>query len=110
DVVKVEQAIGSPTRRIGPFLDDDSSDPEKSLFFWHHNRGKRSVVCDLDTDEGRTQLDALIGSADIFLDTSCGSLEAHRDLKRESLLNRYPALVLARMTPFGDTGPWAAWK
>ena len=46
DVVKVEPPGGSPTRRIGPFY-QDREDPERSLFFWQYNRGKRSIVLDL---------------------------------------------------------------
>ena len=46
EVVKVEPAGGSPTRRIGPFY-EDIPDPERSLYFWNYNRGKRSVVVDV---------------------------------------------------------------
>src|ERR1700720_4467902 len=46
DVVKVEPPGGSSTRCIGPFY-ADVPDPERSLFFWQYNRGKRSVVLDL---------------------------------------------------------------
>src|SRR5262245_60871725 len=47
DVLKIEPPGGNPTRRIGAFY-QDKSDPEGSLFFWQYNRGKRSVVLDLD--------------------------------------------------------------
>lgn len=45
EVIKIEPPGGNPTRRIGPFS-EDSDDPERSLFFWQYNRGKRSVVLD----------------------------------------------------------------
>jgi crotonobetainyl-CoA:carnitine CoA-transferase CaiB-like acyl-CoA transferase len=109
DVVKVEPPQGSPTRRIGPFL-DDLEHPERSLHFWHYNRAKRSVVCDLETGEGRARLEKLIAGADILLDSTSGQLEALPGLARNELMARYPALIVARMTPFGDTGPWSAWK
>ena len=48
-VVKVEPPGGSPTRRIGPFL-DDVEDPGRSLFFWQYNRGKRSIELDLHAE------------------------------------------------------------
>ena len=48
-VIKIEPPGGSPTRRIGPFV-DDIDDPERSLYFWHYNRGKQSVVLDLEND------------------------------------------------------------
>ena len=48
EVIKVEPPGGSPTRRIGPFR-RRHPDPERSLYFWHYNRGKRSVVLDLES-------------------------------------------------------------
>ena len=45
EVVKVEPPEGSPSRRIGPFYEDEI-DPERSLYFWAHNRGKQSIVLD----------------------------------------------------------------
>src|SRR5262245_49552208 len=52
DVVKVEPPGGSPTRRIAPFWEDKPG-PERSLYFWAYNRGKRSIIADLDTTAGR---------------------------------------------------------
>ena len=45
DVVKLEPAQGSPSRRVGPFVGDEEG-PDRSLSFWHHNVGKRSAVVD----------------------------------------------------------------
>jgi hypothetical protein len=59
DVVKIEPKEGSSTRSIGPFV-GDIPHPERSLFFWAYNRGKRSVVLDLDTPEGRSNLGRLL--------------------------------------------------
>ena len=52
DVVRVEPPGGEATRRYGPFYHDEP-DPDRSLYFWHYNLGKRSVVLDLDAAEGR---------------------------------------------------------
>jgi crotonobetainyl-CoA:carnitine CoA-transferase CaiB-like acyl-CoA transferase len=109
DVVKAEPLGGSPTRAIGPFL-DDVPDPERSIFFWHYNRAKRSVVLDAQSAEGRAHLLRLLEGADVLLDASCGGLNAWLDLDRAALARRFPALVVARMTPFGDDGPWAGFK
>ena len=48
DVVKIEPPEGNATRRIGPFLNDEPG-PERSLFFWNYNRGKKSVVLDIQS-------------------------------------------------------------
>src|SRR4051812_44769006 len=42
EVIKIEPPGGNPTRRIGPFFEDQEG-PERSLFFWYYNRGKKSL-------------------------------------------------------------------
>src|SRR5215831_20209673 len=69
NVVKVEPPGGSPTRRIGPFY-EDREDPERSLFFWQYNRGKRSIMLDLHRREDRDQFRALVATADVLLEST----------------------------------------
>src|SRR4051812_31293582 len=110
DVIKIEPPGGSPTRRIGPFV-DDIEDPERSLHFWHYNRGKRSVVLDLEgSASDRERLLQLLESADVLIEsTPQGWLNA-LGLGRAELQRQFPSLVIARMSPFGDDGPWAHFK
>src|SRR5581483_389190 len=109
EVIKIEPPGGNSTRRIGPFLHDQPG-PESSLFFWQHNRGKRSVTLDLDDEADARFAAELIGGADLLLEaTPAGWLEL-RGLGRDKLRGRYPRLVIGRMTAFGDDGPWAGWK
>ncbi|PTM43420.1 CoA transferase [Bosea sp. 124] len=103
EVIKVEPAGGSPTRRIGPFH-EDTPDPERSLFFWAYNRGKKSVHV-----SGRDEMLRLIGSADIVLDSLRGATLADAGIT-EPLASLFPGLITARITPFGDTGPWKDYK
>ncbi len=107
EVIKVEPAEGSATRRIGPFLNDDPG-PERSLFFWNYNRNKKSVL--LDVQDRTADFLHLLDSADILLDSSCGALNTAIGLDRTALNARFPKLITARMTPFGDDGPWADFK
>jgi crotonobetainyl-CoA:carnitine CoA-transferase CaiB-like acyl-CoA transferase len=107
EVIKVEPPEGSATRRIGPFL-EDSPGPERSLFFWNYNRNKKSVV--LDIQQRNADFLRLLDGADILLDSSCGALNTALGLDRAALNARFPKLVTARMTPFGDDGPWADFK
>jgi crotonobetainyl-CoA:carnitine CoA-transferase CaiB-like acyl-CoA transferase len=109
DILKVEPPGGSPTRRIGPFY-GETPDPEKSLFFWNYNRAKRSIVLDIRTLAGRDALMHLLEGADVLIDSTCGGLNLALNLERKELLGRFPTLVVARMTPFGDTGPWKHFK
>src|SRR5919201_229235 len=76
DVIKVEPPGGSPTRHIGPFY-EDREDPERSLFFWQYNRGKRSIVLDLRQREDRDPFRDLVATADVLLEsTPKGELDA----------------------------------
>jgi len=101
-VVKIEPPEGSPGRRIGPFYAGVKG-PDRSLYFWGYNRGKRSVVLDLADPAGRQRLDYLLADADVLIDaTPVGEL-AELGLDPAA----HPELVHARLTPFGEDGPWA---
>jgi crotonobetainyl-CoA:carnitine CoA-transferase CaiB-like acyl-CoA transferase len=109
EVIKVEPPMGSATRTVGPFVADIAG-PDRSLFFAAHNRSKLSVSVDVDDPTQRTALAELIGSADIFLEsTDIGFLD-DRGLSHAALTARFPHLIVARMTAFGDTGPWSGFK
>ena len=110
DVIKVEPPEGSPTRRIGPFAHDRKDDVESSLYFWHYNRGKKSVVIDTDTDDGKTALLDLLASADVLLRSVTPPSLDLCGLDPDALAERYPELIDARVSPFGETGPWAEFK
>jgi len=109
DVIKVEPPGGNATRRIGPFYGDREG-PERSLFFWQYNRGKRSVVLDLSQPADRDRFRALVAGADVLLEsTPRGELDA-LGFGAEALRRELPALIVARTSPFGDDGPWAGFK
>ena len=109
EVIKIEPPEGARTRLIAPFQ-GDSVDKEKSLYFWAYNRGKRSVVLDLESNDGKAALLRLMAGADVLLDSSGGGLNKQLSLDANSLAERFPSLVVARMTPFGDDGPWSKFK
>ncbi|GDY59696.1 hypothetical protein SVIO_103190 [Streptomyces violaceusniger] len=106
DVIKVEPLGGERTRGIGPFV-DDRPDPNRSLHFWHYNFGKRAIVLDLETPEGREQFSRLVRTADVLLDTRHRDYLRDRGLGYEELRRTHLGLVYARISPFGDAGPWA---
>ncbi|GAA1948401.1 hypothetical protein GCM10009798_04470 [Nocardioides panacihumi] len=109
EVIKVEPPEGAESRRMAPFV-DDVPDPERSLHFWAYNRGKRSVVLDLETEDGAAALEQLAAACDVLLDaTPVGYLD-ERGLGSASLRERHPELVVARITPFGEQGPRKDWK
>jgi crotonobetainyl-CoA:carnitine CoA-transferase CaiB-like acyl-CoA transferase len=108
EVILVEPPGGSSSRRVGPFA-GDVEDPERSLFFWAHNRGKRSVTLDPDTDEGRRELLGLVAGADFLVESADPGAWAARGLGVEELSAANPGLIHLSITPFGSDGPKARW-
>jgi crotonobetainyl-CoA:carnitine CoA-transferase CaiB-like acyl-CoA transferase len=105
EVIKVEPPEGSPSRRIGPFY-GDQVDPERSLHFWAYNRGKQSVILDFDQEVDVATFQRLLASADVLVDST-----PRRYLEEHSMdASGFPSLVHARLTAFGDDGPWADFK
>jgi crotonobetainyl-CoA:carnitine CoA-transferase CaiB-like acyl-CoA transferase len=112
EVVKVEPPTGNGTRRIGPFY-ERVEDPERSLFFWNYNRGKKSVALDLESEEGASALRELLFEADVLIDSSAPHEQDRRrelGIDTDSLRIQFPRLVIARMTPFGESGPWRDYR
>ncbi len=105
DVVKIEPPSGSPSRRMAPYL-DDTPDPEHSLYFWAYNRDKRSLVLDLETEAGRSDLLRLLEGTDVLLCGHKAALAQATGMDLAALGERFPTLITARITPFGDEGPW----
>jgi len=104
EVIKIEPPAGVITRAIGPF--DDSGN---SLTHLAYDRGKKSVVLDLQSPEGRSVLFDLAEGADCLIESQgAGTLEG-LGLSSQSLLDRNPALVVGTLTAFGHTGPKAHW-
>src|SRR5579862_2751384 len=68
DVIKVEAPGGGATRQNAPFY-HDQPDPERSLYFWHYNLGKRGVTLDLDAPEAKPLLEKLIAASDVVIDS-----------------------------------------
>lgn len=109
EVIKVEPPEGDYTRRYGPFP-GDAPDPEKSGLFIHLNGGKKSVVLDINTDDGRAALGKLLASADVFVESETPGRMDALDLHYNDIRDAYPKLIYCSLTPFGQTGPYAQYK
>ena len=64
DVIKIEPPEGDPARQFGRMMGDDL--PTNPVFELD-NRGKRSVVLDLTTDDGKAAALDLLDEADVFV-------------------------------------------
>ncbi|SDD51328.1 alpha-methylacyl-CoA racemase [Geodermatophilus telluris] len=70
-------------------------------------RGRRSVAADVKTPEGRELVLGLVDRADVLLDVFRPGVAERLGLGPEECLARNPGLVFARMTGWGQDGPWA---
>ena len=103
DVVKIEDpGKGDPMRQWGRSL-------PKGLSPWWPviGRNKRSVALDLRQPEARELALALIDQADVLIENfRPGALEKW-GMGYEVLAARNPRLVMARVSGFGQTGPYS---
>jgi crotonobetainyl-CoA:carnitine CoA-transferase CaiB-like acyl-CoA transferase len=106
EVIKIEAPDGDPMRhwtasqqRLRP--------NEASPLFQYLNAGKQSIVLDPRDAQDRARFRAFAEGADIvFEDWGAGGLEA-RGLLPDEWLEANPQLSIVRISPWGQTGPWA---
>src|SRR6185437_2624190 len=102
EVIKVEHPTQpDPSRGHGPSKDG------VGLWWKLLGRNKRTITLDLSTAGGRATLLRLAGTADVIIENfRPGTLEKW-DLGWPELSAANPRLVLARVTGFGQFGPYA---
>ena len=105
DVVKVEPPEGDPARRRGPFP-GDAPDPEASGLFLYLNTNKRGVRLDLATPRGREALLRLAAGADLLVENLGPRRMELLGLDAAVLAAANPRLVVASISPFGQSGPY----
>jgi crotonobetainyl-CoA:carnitine CoA-transferase CaiB-like acyl-CoA transferase len=104
DVVKIERpGSGDDTRHWGPPFAPDGT----SGYFLSCNRGKRSVALELQCEPGQRVLAELVRRADVLVENFLPDSLARLGLQPERLLALNPRLVIASISGFGRTGPWA---
>jgi crotonobetainyl-CoA:carnitine CoA-transferase CaiB-like acyl-CoA transferase len=109
DVIKVEPPCGDAGRNIGPFYHDEV-DPEKSLYWFAVNAGKRGITLDIETADGREILKELLKKADFLIESFRPGYMDSIGLGYDELSRLNSGLVMTSITPFGQTGPWADYQ
>jgi itaconate CoA-transferase len=100
DVIKVERPGGGDFARAY----DSVVHGESAYFVWL-NYGKRSVSLDLTTDRGRQAFDALLDSADVFVQNLGPGAVDRLGYGWESFHARWPAIVSCSISGYGAGGP-----
>ncbi len=102
DVIKVEPPKGDDTRYI-------SAGPERGLcgVFVNVNRGKRSVVIDLQSADGKAALTKLIATADVFVHSMRSKAIAKLGFDYEAVAAIKPDIIYVSGYGYGRRGPYA---
>jgi crotonobetainyl-CoA:carnitine CoA-transferase CaiB-like acyl-CoA transferase len=101
DVIKVEHPRGDPVRTHGHMKDG------VNLWWKMISRNKRAITLNLSMPEGQELMAKLVSTADVMIENfRPGTLERW-GLGPDYLAEINPRLILARVTGFGQKGPYA---
>lgn len=102
EVLKVEKpGTGEVARSYAPTLGDTS------LYSMVYNRNKKSVPIDVRHPEGQALLRELISKADVVVENFRPGTMEKMGCSWETLSELNPRLVMARISGFGQTGPYS---
>jgi crotonobetainyl-CoA:carnitine CoA-transferase CaiB-like acyl-CoA transferase len=110
EVIKIEPPGGDPSRSLGPFHTAGAGSESFSLSFFYNNLNKKSVILDITSDKGKQAFERLLEKADILVDTCLPEHLDRLNLGAEHLRRRNPGLIHLSITPFGHSGPKAAYR
>ena len=102
EVIKVEPPGGDPVRGWRLLRDGTS------LWYRSLGRNKKSVTLDLKSERGRELALQLIDTADVVVENFRPGLMESWGLGPEQTKQRNPGLVYARISGYGQTGPYAS--
>ena len=99
-VIKIEAPeTGDDSRKFGPFIENYSA------YFMSLNRGKESIALNLKNKEDKIIFDKILSKADILVENfKPGTLEKWGYGWNE-VSKKYPKLIYASASGFGQTGP-----
>ena len=99
-VIKVEAPeVGDDSRNFGPFVEDYSA------YFMSLNRGKESIALNLKNEDDKKIFEKILSKADILVENfKPGTLERWGFGWKE-VNKKYPKLIYASASGFGQTGP-----
>ena len=99
-VIKIEAPeIGDVSRKFGPFVKDYSA------YFMSLNRGKESIALNLKNNDDKKIFEKILSKADILVENfKPGTLEKW-GFGWKQVSKKYPKLIYASASGFGQTGP-----
>jgi CoA:oxalate CoA-transferase len=103
EVIKVEAPGAGDEARYGyPTADG------VPVVFLALNRNKKGITLDVRRPEGRDVVRRFLPHVDVLVENFAGGTLARWGLAPDALVAAHPRLVVASLSGFGQTGPWAA--
>ena len=102
EVLKIEPPLGDPTRGWGPPFEAQTGE---SAYFRCANRGKRSIVMDLEDEGCRATLHELMTGADVLVENFLPDSAEALGFTWEKIHDRYPKLIVASIRGFASDVP-----
>ncbi len=109
DVIKIEKPGGDLARRKAPFY-KDVPHPEKSLFWFALNLGKRSVTLNIEASDGQEIFKKLVRKTDFVIESFPPGYMDGLGLSYSNLSKINKRIIMTSISPFGQTGPHKDWK
>jgi CoA:oxalate CoA-transferase len=101
DVIKVEvPETGDDARGFSPIVNGESG------YFMSVNRNKRSMTLNLKAPRGKDILEMLLENADVLVDNFRPGVLDRLGFSYKRLSERFPRLICASLSGFGQTGPY----
>lgn len=101
EVIKIEPPGGDPIRNWREVKEGTS------LWWRSLARNKKCISVNLKTEEGRALVKELLLSADIVIENFRPGVMENWGLDPETLRKQNPGLIYARISGYGQTGPYA---
>ena len=103
-VIKLERAEGDFARGY-----DRAAKGQSSYFVWL-NRGKQSLVADIKDAADAALLHRILARADVFIQNLAPGAAARAGFGSAALRGRYPRLITADISGYGESGEYASMK
>lgn len=100
DIIKVEPPAGDPVRQWGEQIDGHS------LWWSVHGRNKRSIAINLKAPEAREIILKIVADCDVLVENFRPGQLDRLGLDAESLKSARPGLIIARISGYGQSGPY----
>ena len=103
--VAYTSGICDDARHIGPFIPNADGLPSSGYFF-SINRSKESIALNLKDAADRAIFERLLLDADVLAENFTPGTMDRFGYGWEALSSRFPRLILASISGFGQTGPY----